>query len=46
MYYAQVQYYIFVITLLTRVFTFGPLDFVFADIGEVPATGLDERFGK
>jgi hypothetical protein len=34
------------ITLLTRVSNAGPLDFVFGDIGEVAATGVDERFGK
>jgi hypothetical protein len=39
-------YYIFMITLLARVFTFGPLDFIFGDIGEVAATRFDERFGN
>jgi hypothetical protein len=29
-----------------RVSNFGPLDFVFADIGEVAATGVVERLGK
>jgi hypothetical protein len=46
MYYALVQYYIFIITSLTRVLTFGPLDFVFTAIGEVAATVVDERLAK